>query len=138
MAQHAIVHRFGPDVWAKVGSTGEHVRVELWSNIANAYRVRSAGNGVQFFQEAELEEVVAYPDADFTRHWSRCRRTGCGAPLTSELKICEACKARICTCGHCECSPATRSKTKKAAAKKATKKTQARPEAEAVETELTD
>jgi len=117
MAQHATAHRFGPHAWAIVGSTGEHVRVELWSEIANAYRVRSAGNGVQFFQEAELQEVPPHPEEEIGRHWSRCRGIGCGAPLTADLKICEKCKAPICTCGRCTCQTAAArsSKAKKAA-----------------------
>jgi len=132
MAQHPITHRFGPDIWATVSSTGEHVRVELWSNIASAYRVRSAGSGVQFFQEAELEEVPKYPDEDFCRDWSRCRGTGCGAPLTAELPLCQSCQARICTCGCCACSTAS---ARSAKAKKATKrksKKDPEPAAEAV------
>lgn len=130
MAQHIVTHRFGPGVWATVGSTGEHVRVEVWSNIANAYRVKSAGNGVQFFQESELEEVAPYPDEDFSRHWSRCRGTGCGAPLTAGLPICENCKSPICTCGRCTCATATarRAKTKKAAKKTAKKVVAAKAE----------
>jgi hypothetical protein len=101
--------------------------VELWSNIANAYRVRSAGNGIQFFQEAELEEMPVHPDEDFGRHWSRCRGTGCGAPLTAELATCEKCQARVCTCGRCACSPtaARRAKAKKAAKKPKTKQAKA-------------
>jgi len=118
MAQHAVTHRFGPDVWATVSSTGEHVRVELWSEIAKAYRVRSAGSGIQFFQEAELEEVPPYPDADFSRHWSRCRGPGCGAPLTAELVVCEGCQTRICTCGHCNCSTAAARRQKAKSARK--------------------
>jgi hypothetical protein len=127
MAHQQVTHRFGPDTWATVGATGKHVRVEIWSKIANAYRVHSAADGVEFFQEDELTEVVAYPDEDFTRHWSRCRRIGCGAPLTAELPTCETCKGPICTCGRCACAS---SKTKKAAKKRAKKV--AKPVGEAV------
>jgi hypothetical protein len=133
MAQHKISHRFGPDIWVTVGSTGEHVRVELWSDIANAYRVHSAGNGVQFFQEAELEEMPPHPDEDFGRHWSRCRGMGCGAPLTAALPVCEKCQARICTCGRCGCSTATARRTKiKKSAKSSSKKEQVKAEPEVV------
>lgn len=134
MAHQPVTHRFGPDIWATVGSTGEHVKVELWSDVANAYRVRSAGNGVQFFQESELEEVTPYPDDDFTRHWSRCRATACGAPLTAALATCEKCQGRICTCGRCACPPGTgrRSKAKKATKSKS-KKSSAKLEVQAAE-----
>ena len=32
--------RFGPERWVTLRDTGEHVKVEVWSAIAAAYRVR--------------------------------------------------------------------------------------------------
>jgi len=43
--------------------TGEHVKVELWSAIAGAYRVHSSKGGLQFAGEADLEELCAHPEA---------------------------------------------------------------------------
>ena len=33
--------RFGPEHWVTLRDSGEHVKVEVWSSIAAAYRVRS-------------------------------------------------------------------------------------------------
>jgi hypothetical protein len=142
MTQHANTHRFGPDVWVTVASTGEHVKVELLSQVANAYRVRSSANGVQFYQDDELNETAPHPGEDAGRHWSRCRGTGCGAPLTAELTTCETCQAPVCTCGRCACSPAIARRAKaartKKAAKKTAKKAQPQPEVEAATEEVED
>lgn len=132
MTQQANTHRFGPDVWVTVASTGEYVKIELWSQIANAYRVHSSGSGVQFYADDELTEIDPHPEEDFGRHWGRCRGTGCGAPLTAKLETCETCKSPLCTCGRCACSPAVARRAKTARAKKAAKKSpkKAQPEAE--------
>ncbi len=83
--------------------TGEHVRVEVWSAIAAAYRLRSRKSGLLFATDAEVEDVPVHPDEQRGKHWSRCRATGCGAPLTWGLAICARCQAPTCTCGRCEC-----------------------------------
>jgi len=50
--------RFGPETWLTIRATGEHAKVETWSNIALAYRVRSRKGGLMFVTEAEVDEVV--------------------------------------------------------------------------------
>jgi hypothetical protein len=113
--------RFGPGRWVTMRDSGEHVKVESWSTIAAAYRVRSRKGGVQFAREAELAEVCAHPEAQLGKHWSRCAASGCGAPLTPDLATCPRCHALTCTCGRCRCErkPVARAKTarKKAAPK---------------------
>lgn len=112
MGKEQASHRFGPGQWVTRRDTGEHVRVELWSAIAAAYRVRSSKGGLQLLGEADLEQVCEHPEAGLGRHWSRCLAAGCGAPLTPELTTCSLCGAPRCTCGRCRCvrTPA-RSKT---------------------------
>ena len=41
MRKEAEAPRFGPEHWVTMRDTGEHVKVESWSAIAAAYRVRS-------------------------------------------------------------------------------------------------
>ena len=111
--------RFGPGHWLTMRDTGEQVKVEAWSTIAAAYRVRSRKNGLQFASETELEEVCVHPEDHLGKHWSRCAAAGCGAPLTPALAVCPHCNAPKCTCGRCQCArkPTTRAKSvrKKAA-----------------------
>jgi hypothetical protein len=95
--------RFGPERWVTMRETGEHVKVECWSPIATAYRVRSRKSGLQFVSEDELVEISEHPEAHLGRHWRRCAASGCGAPLTPELPVCPQCQAPTCTCGRCEC-----------------------------------
>jgi hypothetical protein len=111
--------RFGPEQWGTLRDTGEHVKVEAWSAIAAAYRVRSRKRGVLFVTDDELDDLAVHPDADRGKHWNRCQAAGCGAPLTPELKICARCHAPTCTCGRCRCTSPARTKTarKKAAPK---------------------
>jgi len=111
---------FGPEQWVTMRETGEHVKVESWSTIADVYRVRSRKNGLQFASEAELMEVCAHPEVHLGKYWSRCRAPGCGAPLTPQLSLCPQCLAPTCSCGRCQCVPkATRTRTvrKKAASR---------------------
>ena len=108
MAREQAGHRFGPEHWVTLRATGEHVRVEAWSGIAAAYRVRSRSHGVVFATEEELDAIPAHPEAG--KHWTRCAITGCGAPLTPELSVCPRCNAPVCTCGRCRCArPPSRS-----------------------------
>jgi hypothetical protein len=97
---------FGPETWVTLRDTGEHVKIEGWSSIAQSYRVRSTRRGLLFATEAEVEEVEAHPEADFGRSWRRCRNATCGAPLTPGLPICDRCQLATCTCGRCGCPPA--------------------------------
>jgi hypothetical protein len=104
-----------------VRDSGEHVKVEAWSAIAAAYRVRSRKRGILFVTDDELDEVPEHPEVERGKHWNRCQAAGCGAPLTPELAICARCQAPTCTCGRCRCirpAAAARAKTarKKAAA----------------------
>lgn len=124
MRKEEISPRFGPEHWVTIRDTGEHVKVEAWSTIAAAYRVRSRKRGVFVVTDAEVDEVAVHPEVHIGKHWARCHAPGCGAPLTPGLAICTRCQAPTCTCGRCRCakpSAATtraRSKTprKKAAA----------------------
>jgi hypothetical protein len=114
--------RFGPGRWMTMRETGEHVKVESWSDIAAAYRVHSRKSGLQFATEDDLVEVCAHPDVELGKYWHRCQAPGCGAPLTPELPVCPQCHAPQCTCGRCQCArPAksARPKTSKAARPKA-------------------
>lgn len=103
MRKSAEAPKFGPGHWVTMRDTGTHVKVEAWSVIAAAYRVRSRKYGLQFASEAELVEVCDHPEADNGKHWSRCQAPGCGAPLTPELPTCPRCHAPLCTCGRCQC-----------------------------------
>lgn len=103
MAKEEHLHRFGPGRWVTLRETGEHVRIEAWSVIAAAYRVRAGKTAVRFATESEIEVVPAHPEEHLGKYWSRCRAMGCGAPLTEGLVICPACKAPTCTCGRCQC-----------------------------------
>jgi hypothetical protein len=108
MRKEEITPRFGPGCWATLRDTGEHVKVEVWSTIAAAYRLRSRKNGLLFATDAELDEVPVHPDVHLGKHWSRCHAAGCNAPLTPSLPICPKCQAPTCTCGRCACiRPAT-------------------------------
>jgi hypothetical protein len=113
--------RFGPEHWVTLRDSGEHVKVEVWSSIAAAYRVRSKKLGVLFATDDELDEVPDHPEMHLGKHWNRCQAPACGAPLTPGLTICDKCQGAICTCGRCRCArtptPAARAKT--AARKKA-------------------
>lgn len=53
--------RFGPEHWVTLRDSGEHVKVEAWSTIAAAYRVRSRRRGVLFATDDELDEVSSTP-----------------------------------------------------------------------------
>ena len=75
--------------------SGEHVKVESWSAIAAAYRVRSRKHGLQFASETELAEICVHPEVHLGKHWRRCPASGCGAPLTPELATCPQCHAPI-------------------------------------------
>ncbi|HEX7407019.1 MAG TPA: hypothetical protein VF515_05135 [Candidatus Binatia bacterium] len=111
--------RFGPGHWVTMRDTGENVKVESWSAIAAAYRVRSRKGGLQFAGQDELVEICVHPEDHLGKHWSRCPAPGCGAPLTPGLALCEHCHAPICTCGRCRCprKPARKPARKKAAPK---------------------
>jgi hypothetical protein len=105
--------RFGPGQWVTVRDTGENVKVESWSPIAAAYRVRSRKGGLQFAGKTELEELCAHPDVERGKYWGRCAAPGCGAPLTPGLPTCPACQAPKCTCGRCACArPVAKPRTK--------------------------
>jgi len=122
MSKEPVSHRFGPEHWVTLRDTGENVKVEAWSPIAAAYRVRSRKRGVLFAADAELDEIPVHPEVELGRHWTRCAAAGCGAPLTPGLAACPRCQAPVCTCGRCGCvrlaaaSPA-RAPRKKVAAK---------------------
>jgi hypothetical protein len=124
MSKEPITPRFGPEHWVTLRDTGEHVKIEAWSPIADAYRVRSRKRGLLFAGVDELDEILVHPEDGLGRHWTRCAAPGCGAPLTPGLVICPRCQAPTCTCGRCRCvrtPPATaRAKT---ARKKAPPKT---------------
>ena len=121
MAKDAVLPRFGPERWVTLRDSGEHVKVEIWSRIAAAYRVRSPKRGLLFVAEDQIDEVPVHPEVERGKHWNRCQAPGCGAPLTPELPICPRCEAPTCTCGRCRCArgstAAARAKTprKKAA-----------------------
>jgi hypothetical protein len=116
MAKEPIAHRFGPEHWVTIRDTGEHVKIEAWSAIAAAYRVRSRKRGVLFAADDELDEVLVHPDVALGKHWTRCAAVGCGAPLTPDLVICARCQAPTCACGRCRCvrTPTAASRTKTA------------------------
>ncbi|HVO23593.1 MAG TPA: hypothetical protein VMW56_08195 [Candidatus Margulisiibacteriota bacterium] len=96
--------RFGPEHWVTLRDTGEHVKVEAWSAIAAAYRVRSRKRGILFAADDELDEVVVHPDDGIGRYWPRCAAPGCGAPLTPNLVVCARCQSPTCACGRCRCA----------------------------------
>ena len=128
MPKEAKPVRFGPENWITIRATGEHAKVETWSNIALAYRVRSRKRGLMFVTEEEVDAVLAHPDAELGKHWSRCQAPACGAPLTPDLAVCERCKAPTCTCGRCKCvRPSAAAAAGRAKAKR-TKKTAAAAE----------
>jgi hypothetical protein len=116
MSKEIAISRFSPESWVTMRATGEHVKVEGWSPIAGAYRVRSRKHGLQFATEVDLVEVCAHPEADAGRRWSRCQAPRCGAPLTPELPLCPQCGVATCTCGRCQCV-AKRSTAKRVRAK---------------------
>ena len=118
MANDDVSPRFGPERWVTLRDSGEHVKVEAWSGIAAAYRVRSRKRGILFVGEDELDEIAAHPEADRGKHWHRCQAAGCGAPLTPELPICPRCEAPTCTCGRCHCPSARASAVRATAARK--------------------
>lgn len=99
--------RFGPEHWITIRETGEHVKVEAWSSIAAAYRVRSRKSGLLVVTEEEVDEVPVHPEGHRGKHWSRCHAPGCGAPLTPALPICPRCQSPTCTCGRCQCARPT-------------------------------
>jgi hypothetical protein len=123
MAKGDISPRFGPEQWVTLRDSGEHVKVEVWSTIAAAYRVRSHKRGVMFATDEELDDLPAHPEVHLGKHWNRCPAARCGAPLTPGLTICARCQQPTCTCGRCRCvrpAAVARAKTarKKAAAAK--------------------
>jgi len=119
MAKDELTPRFGPEHWVTLRDTGEHVKVEAWSAIAAAYRVRCK-RGTFFVTEDELDELAAHPEAHLGKHWNRCPAAGCGAPLTPELQTCPRCTAPVCVCGRCRCvRPAATARTKAARKKSA-------------------
>lgn len=103
MAKEEVSPRFGPGQWVTIRDSGEHVKVEAWSAIAAAYRLRSRKKGLLFATDAEVDEVPIHPEAHLGKHWRRCPASGCGAPLTPTLPVCPRCEGPICTCGHCGC-----------------------------------
>jgi hypothetical protein len=107
MTKKEEAHRFAPETWVTVVDTGENVKVESWSAIAGAYRVRSRKGGLQFLRQAALEELSAHPEAHRGKDWGRCKTVGCGTPLTSDLVVCERCRAPVCVCGRCQCATNT-------------------------------
>jgi hypothetical protein len=120
MGREESPHRFPPERWVTLRDTGEHVKVEMWSGIAAAYRVRSRKRGLLFATEEELDAIVAHPEEHLGKYWHRCRAPGCGAPLTPELPLCVRCQALTCTCGRCGCArPARTAARSKAPRKKA-------------------
>jgi len=104
MSRKEEAPRFGPGHWVTLRDTGEHVRVELWSGIAAAYRVRSRKGGLQFVDAANLTEISAHPQAELGKQWALCRAPGCGAPLTPDLATCPRCDTPMCSCGRCGCA----------------------------------
>ena len=103
MAKDQLSPRFGPERWVTLRDSGEHVKIEAWSAIAKAYRVRSRKRGILFVGEDELDEIAVHPEGERGKHWNRCQAVGCGAPLTPELPTCPRCQAPTCTCGRCQC-----------------------------------
>jgi len=128
MAKEPITHRFGPEHWVTMRDTGEHVKVEAWSPIAAAYRVRSRKRGVFVAGDDELDELLVHPGVGLGKYWTRCVAPGCGAPLTPELVICVKCEAPTCACGRCRCvrTPTAAARAKTAARKKAAPKVTAK------------
>jgi hypothetical protein len=123
MNKQADTPRFSPEQWVTLRDTGEHVKIEAWSAIAAAYRVRSRKRGVVFAVDDELDEVLVHPEVGLGKHWRRCPAAGCGAPLTPELVICARCQAPTCTCGRCRCVlPASAAARVKTARKRAVPK----------------
>jgi hypothetical protein len=118
MRKEEVSPRFGPEHWVTIRDSGEHVKVEVWSAIAAAYRVRSRKRGVLFVTDDELDELPVHPDVDRGRHWNRCQAARCGAPLTPDLAICARCHAPTCTCGRCHCPPVRAAARAKVARKK--------------------
>jgi len=118
MRKEEVSPRFGPEHWVTIRDSGEHVKVEVWSAIAAAYRVHSRKRGVLFVTDDELDELPVHPEVDRGRHWNRCQAARCGAPLTPDLAICARCHAPTCTCGRCHCPPARAATRAKAARKK--------------------
>lgn len=115
MTKKEEAHRFAPEMWVTIVDTGENVKVESWSTIAGAYRVRSRKSGLQFLGEAALGELSTHPEAHLGKDWERCAALGCGAPLTPELEVCERCQTLTCLCGRCQCiTAATRSRAARA------------------------
>jgi len=103
MAKKDVSPRFGPGHWVTVRDSGEHARVEVWSNIAAAYRVRSRKRGVFMVTGEEVDEVAPHPEEHLGKHWRSCVAPGCGAPLTPELPRCPRCQEALCACGRCAC-----------------------------------
>ena len=119
MAKEDTSPRFGPEHWVTLRDSGEHVKIEAWSTIAAAYRVRSRKRGVMFVIDNEVDEVPVHPEVHLGRYWNRCQASGCGAPLTPGLTICVRCQAPTCTCGRCACVRPSATPRAKAARKKA-------------------
>jgi len=103
MAKEVVSPRFGPGRWVTMRDTGENVKVEMWSSIAAAYRVRSKKKGLQIVTDDEVDDLVAHPDAERGKHWHLCPAPACGAPLTPNLTTCPRCEGPTCTCGRCRC-----------------------------------
>jgi hypothetical protein len=103
MARKDASPRFGPGHWVTLRDSGEHVRIEVWSTIAAAYRVRSRRRGVFMATGEELDEVAPHPEEHLGRHWRSCVAPGCGAPLTPNLPRCARCHEATCACGRCAC-----------------------------------
>jgi hypothetical protein len=122
MRREERTHRFGPEIWATIRETGEHVKIECWLQATREYRARSRKRGLMFLTEEELDEVLVHPEAHLGKHWSRCPAVGCGAPLTPELPVCPRCQGLTCPCGRCRCihpaktTPRAKTVRKKAAA----------------------
>ena len=112
MGKEHDAHHFAPGQWVTLRDSGAHVKIESWSAIAGAYRVRSRKSGLQFANEAELTEICEHPEVHLGRHWTRCPSPRCGAPLTPELPECPRCHKSTCVCGRCQCpsKPAPRAK----------------------------
>jgi hypothetical protein len=126
MRKEDTTHRFGPERWVTIRDTGEHAKVEAWSSIASAYRVRSRKRGAFVVTDEEIDEVTVHPEVHRGKHWSRCQAPGCGAPLTPDLPVCESCQAVKCTCGRCQCA---RTSTAAARARAKTPRKKAAPKA---------
>jgi hypothetical protein len=124
MSKEPIIPRFGPEHWVTLRASGEHVKIEAWSGIAAAYRVRSRKRGMLFAADDELNEIPIHPEVDLGKSWGRCVAQGCGAPLTPELVVCVRCHALTCACGRCGCvrTPAAAGRPKTVRKKKGTAK----------------